>query len=184
MNKLRDALASAEQLFARLSGREKIMVSALAATATAGLLLLGALGFSRAIHRRQVSIEEKTKALEEIGTLASTYRERDGRRRQLEERLRVPVKLFTYIDDLSKKQGIEIGDMQDRGATTGADKITESVVEFDLSKLTLDKLTSFLNAIERGPHIVKVTKIRLRTRLDDPNAVDASLTVATYSASG
>jgi general secretion pathway protein M len=181
VNALRNALASAEQFFARLSAREKIFVSAFAGALTVCILALVAFGFSRAIHRRQESIEEKSKALSEIGSLASTYRERDARRRQLEERLRVPVKLFTYIDDLSKKQGIEIGDMQDRGTTTGADKISESVVEFDLSKLTLDKLTSFLNAIERGPHLVKVTKIRIRTRLDDPNAVDASLTVATYS---
>ena len=71
--------------------------------------------------------------------------------------------------------------MQDRGSTAGSDKISESIVEFDLNKLTLDKLTNFLNAIEHGPHLVKVKKVRIRTRLDDPNSVDASLTVATYS---
>ncbi len=181
MNALRNALASIEQFFGRLSTRERVMVSGMGGAFVVLILSLVSLGFSRAIHRRQVSIEDKTKALGQIGALASTYRERDAHRRQLEERLRVPVKLFTYIDDLSKKQGIEIGDMQDRGTTTGPDKISESVVEFDLSKLTLDKLTAFLNAIERGPHLVKVKKIRLRTRLDDPNAVDVSLTVATYS---
>lgn len=181
MNAWRNATASLEQFFGRLSSRERILVSAAGGAFLVLVLTLTGLGFSRAIHRRQVSIEQKTKALSEIGALASTYRERDTRRRQLEERLRVPVKLFTYIDDLSKKQGIEIGDMQDRGTTKGADQISESIVEFDLNKLTLDKLTSFLNAIEHGPHLVKVTKIRIRTRLDDPNAVDASLTVSTYS---
>lgn len=181
MNKIRDLLSQAEQFFTRLSPRERVLVSGLGGVVVVCTLLLVGLGFSRAVHRRQQSIEDKTKALAEIGNLASTFRERDLRRRQLEERLRVPVKLFSYIDDLSRKQGIEIGDMQDRGSTTGTDKITQSVVEFDLNKLTLDKLTNFLNAIEHGPHLVKVTKIRLRTRLDDPNAVDASLSVATYS---
>ena len=135
----------------------------------------------RAIHRRQVAIAEKSKALSQIASLAASYRQRDFERRQLEERLRTPVRLFTLVDELSKRQGIEIGDMQDRGTTTGSDKISESIVEFDVNKLTLDKLTSFLNAIEHAGHLVKVKKIRIRARIDDPNSVDASLTVATYS---
>jgi general secretion pathway protein M len=183
MNRLRDLLATFEQALGRLSARERVLVGAAAAVMLSILFLVITFGFSHAIHRRQVSIEEKGKALEEIGNLAATYRERDAHRRQLEERLRVPVKLFTFIDDISKRQGVEIGDMQDRGSTTGADKVSEAVVEFDLNKLTLDKLTNFLNAIEHGPHLVKVKKIRIRTRLDDPNSVDASLTVATYSVS-
>ena len=181
MNRFREALASAEQYLTRLSARERLLVGVAAATFVAATIGIGSLGVSRAIRRREGSIEAKTKALAEISNLASTYRERDLRRRQLEERLKTPVKLFTFIDDISKQQGVEIGDMQDRGSTTGSDKISESIVEFDLNKLTLDKLTNFLNAIEHGPHLVKVKKVRIRTRLDDPNSVDASLTVATYS---
>lgn len=181
MNRLRDIAASVEQYLSRLSTRERVLVGIASSMLVAILLLVAGLGFSRAIHRRQVSVEDKRKALEEIWTLAGTYRERDAKWQQLKARLDAPVKLFTYIDDLSKKQGVEIGDMQDRGSTTGSDKITEGVVEFDLNKLTLDKLTSFLNAIEHGQHIVKVKKIRIRTRLDDVNSVDVSLSVATYS---
>jgi general secretion pathway protein M len=181
VNALRDFIASVEQYLARLSARERALVAAAAGVALFLTLLVIGFSFSRAIHRRQVSIEQKGKALEEIGNLAATYRERDAKRQQLEARLKVPVKLFTYIDDISKKQGVEIGDMQDRGNTVGTDKVSEAVVEFDLNKLTLDKLTNFLNAIEHGPHLVKVKKIRIRQRLDDTNSVDVSLTVATYS---
>ncbi len=181
MNALRDFMASIEQYLARLSARERLLVGIASSMVVVLLLLLITVGFTRAIHRRQVSIEQKGKALEEIGNLAATYRERDAHRQQLEARLKVPVKLFTFIDDISKRQGVEIGDMQDRGSTTGTDKVSEAVVEFDLNKLTLDKLTNFLNAIEHGPHLVKVKKIRIRQRLDDTNSVDVSLTVATYS---
>jgi hypothetical protein len=74
-----------------------------------------------------------------------------------------------------------IGDMQDRGTVVGGDKISESTVEFDLSRVTPDKLRNFLNEIEHGPHLVKIKKIRLRVRIDDPNSMDAALTVSTYS---
>jgi general secretion pathway protein M len=183
VNRLQDFAAAVEQYLARLSTRERVLVGiAVAVFLSLGLIVIG-FSLSGAISRREASIREKGKALQEIWSLAATYKERDARRKQLEEKLRVPVKLFTYIDELSKKQGVEIGDMQDRGNTTGADKVTEAVVEFDLSKLTLDKLTNFLNAIEHGPHILKIKKIRLRTRLDDPNSVDVSLAVATYTVS-
>lgn len=181
MERLTNAQAAIEQYLSKLSLRERLLVGAAGGVLLFAIVGLVSLGFSRAIHRRQVSVEAKSKALTDIGALAATFRERDQRRQLLEERLRVPVRLFTFIDDISKRQGLEIGDMQDRGSTVGADKISESIVEFDLNKLTLDKLTNFLNAIEHGPHLVKVKKIRIRTRIDDPNAVDASLTVATYS---
>ncbi|MHB1844832.1 MAG: type II secretion system protein GspM [Deltaproteobacteria bacterium] len=181
MNRLRGIYANVEQYFTRLSSRERALVAGAGGIFVFMLIGLVSLGFSRAIHRRQLSIADKSKALTQIATLSASFRQRDLERRQLDERLRTPVRLFTMIDDISKRQGIEIGDMQDRGSMTGSDKISESIVEFDVNKLTLDKLTTFLNAIEHGGHLVKVKKIRIRTRLDDPNAVDASLTVATYS---
>ncbi len=181
MSFFRTLFASAEQYLGRLSARERLLVSAAGGVFLAMVIAILSIAFSRAIHRRQVAIAEKSKALSQIASLAASYRQRDFERRQLEERLRTPVRLFTLVDELSKRQGIEIGDMQDRGTTTGSDKISESIVEFDVNKLTLDKLTSFLNAIEHAGHLVKVKKIRIRARIDDPNSVDASLTVATYS---
>ncbi len=64
--------------------------------------------------------------------------------------MKAKVALFTFIDDVYKREHIDIGDMQDHGSNTGQDKITESTVELDLNKLTLDKLTDFMNALEHG----------------------------------
>jgi general secretion pathway protein M len=181
MNRLRRLLSDLDGYYQKLTARERNLVAMLGAGFAVLLVFLIGLGFSSAIHRRQSAVEGKTKALVQLGTLASTYAERARVRTQLEQRLKSPVRLFTYIDEIAKKQGVDIGDMQDRGSVTGADKITESLVEFDLNKMTIDRLTKFLAAIEQNPQMVKVKKIRLRTRLDDPNAVDAALTVAAYS---
>jgi hypothetical protein len=181
LNRIKALWADLEQALGQLSLREQMLVSVAAAVFATGLLGLGSYTVSRSIHRREVAIEEKSKALVDIGRLTATYRERELQRQQLEGRLRIPVRLFTYIDDTSKKQGIVIGDMQDRGTVVGNDKISESTVEFDLSRVTPDKLRNFMNEIEHGPHLVKIKKIRLRVRLDDPNSMDAALTVSTYS---
>jgi len=181
LNKIKALWSDLQQALGQLSMREQLLVAAAAAVVATGALGLISFGVSRSIHRREVAIEEKSKALVDIGRLTATYRDREMQRQQLEARLRVPVRLFTYIDDTSKKQGVVIGDMQDRGTIMGGDKISESTVEFDLSRVTPDKLRNFMNEIEHGPHLVKIKKIRLRVRLDDPNAMDAALTVSTYS---
>jgi len=181
VNRLRRLLGDLDGYYQKLTARERNIVALAAAGFAVFVIFLIGLGFSNAIHRRQTAVEGKAKALAQLGTLASTYAERARVRAQLEQRLKNPVRLFTYIDEIAKKQGVDIGDMQDRGSVTGTDKITESLVEFDLNKMTLDRLTAFLNAIEQNPQMVKIKKIRLRTRLDDPNSVDAALTVASYS---
>jgi len=181
MNRLRRLLGDLDGYYQKLTLRERNILALAAAGFVVFVVFMIGLGFSSAIHRRQTAVEGKTKALAQLGTLASTYAERARVRTQLEQRLKNPVRLFTYIDEIAKKQGVDIGDMQDRGSVTGNDKITESLVEFDLSKMTIDRLTQFLNAIEQNPQLIKIKKIRVRTRLDDPNAVDASLTVAAYS---
>jgi type II secretory pathway component PulM len=181
VNRLRRLLGDLEGYLQKLTARERNLVALAAAGFAIFIVFMIGLGFSTAIHRRQSAVESKTKALAQLGSLASTYAERARIRTQLEQRLKNPVRLFTYIDEIAKKQGVDIGDMQDRGSVVGSDKITESLVEFDLNKMTLDRLTQFLNAIEQNPQMVKIKKIRVRTRLDDPNAVDAALTVAAYS---
>jgi general secretion pathway protein M len=181
MNRLRRLWGEVESYYQKLTVRERNLVSLAGACLAVLLVGVAGIGLASAIHRKQSAVDTKTKALAQLGTLASTFAERTRVRSQLEQRLKNPVRLFTYIDEIAKKQGIEIGDMQDRGSVTGADKITESLVEFDLSRMTLDRLTQFLDAIEQNPQMIKIKKIRVRTRLDDPNAVDASLTVAAYS---
>ncbi len=181
MNRLRALLGEVDAYYQKLTARERNLV--LGAGAAFVVLVVGMVvfGFGTAIHHKQSAVESKTKALVQLGDLAATFAERTRVRSQLEQRLKNPVRLFTYIDEIAKKQGIEIGDMQDRGSVTGSDKVTESLGEIELSKMTIDRLTLFLNAIEQNPQMIKIKKIRVRTRLDDPNSVDASLTVAAYS---
>lgn len=57
-------------------------------------------------------------------------------------------------------------------------------MEVNFARIDLHKLTAFVNEIEKSQHLVKVEKLRLRTRNDDPNLLDASLTVSTYQLAG
>jgi general secretion pathway protein M len=181
LNRLQDLLANVESYLQKLSPRERWMVAGMVGAALLLIAILTTLSFSHAVHRREVAIQNKLKALHDIGQLAGTYSERTRARQQLEQRLKAKVALFTFIDDVSKKKHVDIGDMQDRGSNTGTDKVTEATIELTLNKVTLDRLTDFLNAIEHDPHLIRVKKIRLSGRIDDPNAVNASMTISAYS---
>ncbi len=58
--------------------------------------------------------------------------------------------------------------------------MTEDSVEVSLAKLDLPRLSSLLGELERGPGIVKVRRLAVRGRSDDPAAVDVTLVVSTW----
>jgi general secretion pathway protein M len=50
----------------------------------------------------------------------------------------------------------------------------------NLARIELQKLAALLQSLERGGGVVKVRRIRLTTRSDDPALVDVTLVVSTY----
>jgi type II secretory pathway component PulM len=168
--------------WASLSHRERRMLGLMA---LAAVLFVAALGFTsmrRAINAHESSIAYKRSTMERVAVLAEGYREAEVARQRIESRIKgTPVRLFSYLEDLAKKQNIELGDMQDRGSDSAGEGITRSTVEVSFARIDLRSLTGFLNAIEKSQQLVKVEKLRMRGRSDDPNSLDATITVSTYS---
>lgn len=170
--------------WASLSDRERRI---LALMAVATVLFVAALGFTslrKSIGSREAAIASKTQSMERIGRLADGYREAEQARQRMEARIKGnPVRLFSYLEDVAKKQQITLGDMQDRGTDSVGEGISRSTVEVSFARIDLRSLTAFLNEIEKSQHLVKVEKLRMRGRTDDPNSLDAAVTVSTYSLS-
>jgi len=57
-------------------------------------------------------------------------------------------------------------------------------VEVNLARIDLPRLARLLEALERGPGVVRVRKLRVSTRGDDPALVDVTLQVSTWQAKG
>ncbi len=172
------------ELWSSLSLRERRMIALMAAAAVVFVAALGFTSLRKSISAREASIAAKKQQMVEIGRLAEGYREAEMARQRIESRIKGnPVRLFSYLEDLAKKQQIQLGDMQDRGTDTIGDGINRSTVEVSFARIDLRSLTGFLNEIEKSQQLVKVEKLRLRGRSDDPNALDAAVTVSTYSLS-
>jgi len=173
----------ADRLSAAWSGlteRERRLVSILGVALVLTVVALGLTSFRKSIEQREQAIAQKQIAIQEVAKLSATYRQAEALRNQIENRLRgTPVRLFSYLEDTAKKQNVAIGDMQDRGSDN-RDGVVRSTVEVSFAAVELRPLLRFVNEIEKSPRWVKVERIRVRRRNDDPDRLDVTLTVSTY----
>ena len=176
--------AAVEAWISRLSPRERVMVSTAAAAIVLFAVFLVGTGISRAISARETRIEEKTRLLAQIGRLSQGYRQVQAERTALESRLRAPpVPLMSFVAQTGQQLGIEVNDLRP-GTPGGSEGISEESVEVSLARIDLSKLARLLEGLERGAGVVKVRRVRVTTRSDDPQLVDVTLLVATYRLKG
>jgi general secretion pathway protein M len=184
MDFLRKLRAQAEAFVARLAPRERVMVAWAAGAVVAFAVLMTWAGVSGAIGTREQRIDAKTQMLSQVGKLTQGYRQVQAERAALEARLRgPPVQLMSFVSQSGAQAGIEVNDLRP-GTPGGGEGVTEESVEVSLVRLDLPMLTRLLDALERGPGVVKVRRLRMTTRSDDPALVDATLLVATYRLKG
>jgi general secretion pathway protein M len=182
METIRKLRADAEAFLQRLNQRERVLVTVAALAVAAFVVFLVSLKISRGISAREASIDRKTRSLADVGQLASGWRAAQAERAALEQRLSGQnVQLMTFVSQTGSRLGIEVNDLRPAAAPSeAAAGVVEESVEVSVAKLDLPRLSQLLDALERGPGVVKVRRIQLRTRNDDPSAVDVSLVVATY----
>jgi general secretion pathway protein M len=187
MESLRKLRADFEAWFTRLSARERVMVSLAGVAIAVFVVFMGAMSVQRGIRAREASIDRKTQVLAQVGKLAQGYRAVQAERNQLEAKLKgPPVQLMSFVAQTGQRLGIDVNDLRPGQAAPGSstDRVIEETVEVNLPKLDLPKLASLLQELERGPGIVKVRRLALRSRNDDPAAVDVTIVVATYQLKG
>jgi general secretion pathway protein M len=170
---------------AKLSPRERVMVSAAAVAVFVFVASLVSLSISSGIASRERRIEEKTRLLSQVSKLADGYRERQALRQALEARLKAPpVQLLSYISQQGTSNQVDVGDLRPSSAPGDLEGLKEDSVEVNLARVELAKLARFLQALERGPGVVQVRRLRLTTRNDDQRLVDATFTVSAYQLKG
>jgi len=183
MNGIRQLFSDGLAALGRLSPRERGLVGLAGGAVLVFLVALFWLSVGRSIDLRESRIKTKQGQLDEIGKLTVGFRAQESVRNELQRRLENnKVKLFSYLEDLAKKDSISIGGMNDKGsqALEGGAKITESSVEVTFTRIPLDKLVKFLQDVESGAGLVKVTRLQVRPRSDEP-VLDAWLIVTTYT---
>ncbi len=165
----------------RLSRRERLLVIGAAAAFLALVSLLTVVKIGGAIQDRESRIEYLETGLRQVVTLSSGFREAQDEQRRLESQLQgqPDVSLFSHMEELARGQGVSISNMTPRQPVTEGG-VREETVEVSLDSVTVDKVAGLVNAIQRSPHMVKVSSLRIRRR-GSGDEVQASFSVSSYS---
>lgn len=178
-------LDDARQYYERLSARDRNLLFLMVGAIALFIIFMSATSFSRAADKRRARIDTKRQQLAEVVQLTRGYRQAETQRQDLERKLQTNAvrNLFSYLEELGKRDGLDIGGMTDKGSSAASDdkssKIMQQSVEVTLTRVQLDKLTKFLNDVENSPGMVRVTRLQVRPREDDA-VLDAWFTVSTY----
>ena len=178
-----DSLSSA---FERLSGREQVMTLFLVVAISGFILGMGTYFVGKDLKRRDARITAKTKKLVELQGLRANYQRRlaDQNRLAAEIKKNNKTRLLSYIETVSKQANTEIRNAAERsGQNTGSDILKEVAAEVSVQNVSIDRLYDFLKRIEAGNRLVKVRKLEIKTRFDNPKMLDAKVTVGTFKVS-
>ena len=185
MERLRQLRANLEAWLSALSPRERTMVTAAGLAVLLFVAFMASARLQSSVRAREARIEDKTKALAQVGTLAIGYRRVQGERAAMEGRLKgPPVQLMSHVAQTGTRLGIEVTDLRPNGSPLETDGVTEESVEVNLPRIELGSLAKLLQGLEQSQGMVRVRRLKLATRTDDPKLVDATVVVATYHLKG
>jgi general secretion pathway protein M len=170
----------------RLAFREKVVLGLGAAAGAAvlayHLLITPYAEKMRVLDRR---IAQKTAELKEITALRQEYLEIRERMEELKAKARKRGKsfsLFSHLESLAGKALIKgnIASMKPQSTPLG-DRYKESSVEVKLESITTKQLVDYLFRIENSVAFVRIKRLHLKKRRDNPKY--ATFLVSTYETS-
>ena len=164
----------------RLSPRERTLVTAMGVTFVAMTTLVTGFLISDGLSSVEEKNAELRQALHDLETQREPYLKAKAKASQLETRLgRTPVQLQGFLEQVAKDTGVQIPESNEEQPVVGK-QFTERSVNLNLKRVPLESLARFLRGIETGPNLVVVTALRVATRDDKHQELDADITVTTY----
>jgi hypothetical protein len=172
----------------RLAYREKVVLGL--GALLAAIILAYALIITPYMKKMELldrRIDQKTKELREISTLSQEYLEIKRRMQELKGKAGKRGKsfpLFSHLESLAAKTLIRgnIASMKPQSAPIG-EHYRESSVAVKLESITTRQLVDYLFRIENSEAFLRIKRLHLKKRHDNPKYLDATFLVSTYETS-
>lgn len=180
---MKERLKTIAAAFERLSAREQGMVLFIVVAVFAAVVGFGGYLVNKDLTARKVRIAASSEKLKEIAELRGDYQRRLAEQNRLAAEVKgnQSLRILSYLEELAKNAHIELGNAAERaGGATGSDQVKEEAAEVMVQNVSLDRLYEFLRQIEQGNPLVKVRQLKIKTRFDNKEMLDASVTVGTF----
>lgn len=172
------------QWFSRLSERERRLVLLTSAVAAVLVILLGMTLMNSALDKRKKRVALRRDEIAQLEALRGRYQEAVQTQDRAKSRIASNTgSLFTLLQNAASEVGIPLTDLNERRTPVkDAPDLTEVSVDLTLKELSVDKLNTLLEKVEgvRNEGVVKVVKLKVKTRFDNPELLEANMTVATW----
>lgn len=166
-----------------LSDRERRLLNILFIFVT-GLVIVGIVFLATsAITSKSAELERSKAQLSEIKELEADYvkaKQKNERARMAIERN--DVSLFTFIQAITTKLGLSVKDLNEQRRPLPKSEVVEVSVRLSLSKLSIDRVTALIEAIETSEYgnLIRITRLKVSKRFDEPDLLDLQMTVSTW----
>ena len=92
------------------------------------------------------------------------------------------ISLFSLLQTSASELGLSLKDLNEKKTPLKDTELIQVSVEVNLKEVSIDKLTSFLKSVEskEGKDLVKVTRLKTKTRFDNDQLLDVRMTVSTW----
>lgn len=171
----------------KLSARERWLV--LGTAVFLCLVLLFALVVNPVVDNKQKyerMAREKRQDLAQFHQFASEYRSLQLSLEELQKRIATAesdVSLLAAMESNARKLGLAEKIASMKPFTTDLESgMVQSSVEMRVEKVDLKGLVEFIESIEKGPNMAVTTRLRIKTRFDDPALLDSTILVTTLEA--
>jgi general secretion pathway protein M len=129
-------------------------------------------------------IATKRVEVQKISRLRTQYMEAHKQLEDIKAKLDEMEKGFSvlsFIEDLANKENIRenIGSVKPKKLPLN-DSYDENIVELKIDNVSLSKLVDFIYKIENSGYLLKVKRLRVKTRYDNRDLLNVTLQVTTY----
>lgn len=176
-------MAQPKRFFERfgLNAREQRLAQILAVVA-AGILLLGLpIGLESWVAAKRSGNAELRDALDAVQASRAQMRASQSKRDAITNRYaRKAPELGGYLEQMARKQKLEVTDSVDRPPLPIGKRYTERSTTIHLKKAGLLSISRFMESLEQAGTPIAINRLNLRRRTGEQDSYDVELGVSAY----
>ncbi|MCA9507326.1 MAG: type II secretion system protein M [Myxococcales bacterium] len=168
--------------FETLSAREKKLLALLFSAFIVLLIFLTLYIATSKISDKKANLVKNQSQLAQIIALEGEYRSAKEKNESMVESIRSnDISLLSMIPKVASRLGLTVKELTEQRRPLGKTDNVEVSVKVNLTKLSMDKVSALIEQIEdENQGIVKVTRLKINTRFDEPDLLDVQMTVSTW----
>ena len=176
-------MAAGKNFFERfgLNPREQRLAQIFAVVLGAFLVLGLPIGLEAYVASKRSDNAALRDALDQIQASRVSMREHQSKRDAVTARYaRKAPELAGYLEQMARKQKLEVTDSVDRPPLPIGKQYTERSTVIHLKKAGMLSISKFMEAIEQSGSPVAITRLNIRKRTGEPDSYDVELGVSAY----